>query len=221
MRFACPCGATFTATIYQVVNVTLEPRLLYRLLEGTLNVAECPNCGRKAEAAQPFFYHDMQRSLFAYVHPSADLPEEEREALLEQLRRSYTLAVEESERIARRGARQVQSPRPTVRRSRPYDDIGAKLEPEAPPMQVIFGTGRLVTLVDSLLEPAEKLGRVALNARGAAAGAQERLLTIARGMADQMDCDTAVEDEPDGFTVWIYGPRARVDAITRALGQGA
>src|SRR5262249_2694291 len=97
MRFACPCGTTFAATHHQVVNVTLEPPLLYPLLEGTLNVAVCPNCGRKAESAQPFFYHDMKRGLFAYVHPDTDLPQQDREILLQHLRRVYSTAVAESE----------------------------------------------------------------------------------------------------------------------------
>ncbi len=221
VRFSCPCGTSFTSTVYQVVNVTLEPRLLYRLLEGTLNVATCPNCGRKAESAQPFLYHDIARGLFAYIHPSADVPEEDREQLLAQLRRVYTTAVEESERIVRQRGRTAQQPKPSVRRTRPYNDIGTKLEPDAPPMQVIFGAGRLITLVDSLLEPDEKLGRLALSARGSDVAQQERLVRIARQMADQMECDTAVDDEPEGYTVWIYGPRKRVDTISKALGRSA
>jgi len=218
MRFTCPCGTTFAATIHQVVNVSLEPQLLYRLLEGTLNVAVCPNCGRKAESAHPFLYHDMRRSLFAYVHPRADLPQVDREALLQHLRHIYSSAVEESERIVRRREGSARQPRPTVRRSRPYDDIGVKLEPDAPPMQVIFGTGQLVTLVDSLLEPEEKLGRLALSARGADPAARERLLDIARGMAEQMGCEINVDDS-EGYTVWIYGSRTCVNVISKALKQ--
>ncbi len=224
MTFVCPCGTTFSTTMYQVVNVTLEPRLLYRLLEGTLNVAVCPNCGRAADAGQGFFYHDMRRSLFAYVHPSEELPEEERDALLERLRSVYSTAVEESERIERQRARtsgRAEQPKLTVRRMKPYDDIAARLEPEAPPMQVIFGAAQLVTLVDSLLEPEEKLGRVALSTRSADPEVRSRLLRVAGDMAAQMECDTLAEDEPDGYTVWIYGPRARVDAIAREVGKSA
>ena len=220
MIFTCPCGTQFTSTVYQVVNVTLEPRLLYRLLEGTLNVAVCPNCGRTADAGQGFFYHDMRRSLFAYVHPSEELPEEERGALLERLRGAYTTAVEESERIERQRARgAAEQPKLTVRRTVPYGDIAARLEPEAPPMQVIFGAAQLVTLVDSLLEPEEKLGRVALSTHSADEATRERLFGIARDMAAQMDCDARTEIDGDEYTVWIYGPRVRVDAIAKALGR--
>jgi len=222
MTFTCPCSTEFTATVYQVVNVTLEPRLLYRLLEGTLNVAVCPNCGRAAEAGQGFFYHDIGRGLFAYVHPSEELPEEERDALLAKLRAAYSVAVEESERIERQRARTsgaAEQPRLTVRRTQPYGDIAARLEPEAPPMQVIFGAAQLVTLVDSLLEPEEKLGRVALSTRSADEATREHLLRIGSEMAAQMECDARTEIDGNEDTVWIYGPRALVDAISRALGR--
>jgi hypothetical protein len=222
VTFTCPCSTEFTATMYQVVNVTLEPRLLYRLLEGTLNVAVCPNCGRAAEAGQGFFYHDIGRGLFAYVHPSEELPEEERDALLAKLRAAYSVAVEESERIERQRARTsgaAEQPKLTVRRTQPYGDIAARLEPEAPPMQVIFGAAQLVTLVDSLLEPEEKLGRVALSTRSADEATREHLLRIGGEMAAQMDCDARTEIDGDEYTVWIYGPRARTDAISRALGR--
>src|SRR5215472_17619937 len=92
----CACGTEFTATVYEAVNVTLEPQLLYTVLAGLLNVATCPNCGRRAAVARPFLYHDVARGLFAYVHPRADLPAEQRAQLLERLRQVYALAVEQS-----------------------------------------------------------------------------------------------------------------------------
>jgi hypothetical protein len=221
VALTCPCGTQFTATIYHAVNVTLEPRLLYRLLAGQLNVSTCPNCGRQVQTAQPFVYHDMKRELFAYVYPHTDVPPEDRDALLEHLREAYVQAVGEAERLAHRRARPVELPKPTVRRSRPADDLWAKLEPDAPPMQVIFGTSELIALVESLLEPEEKMAKAALTARGADAAARERMLMLARGLADQMQCDTYVDDDPEEYTVWIYGPRVRVGAIAKALNQPA
>ena len=221
VMFVCPCGMQFTSTAYSAVNVTLEPALLYRLLFGTLNVAVCPNCGRKAESAQPFVYHDMKRGLFAYVSPSADVPDETREALLTNLRRVYTQAVEESERLASRDNPPVDLSRPTIRRRTPGEDLQARIEPDAPPMQVIFGTDRLVTLVDSLLEPEEKLGKVALSARGAGPAERTRLLDVAKQLADQSACQLAIEDEPDSYTIWVYGPRVRINTLVKALNTPA
>jgi hypothetical protein len=222
MTFNCPCGNTFTSTVYQTVNVTLEPELLYRLLAGALNTPTCSNCGRKAASAQPFLYHDMARGLFAYVHPHSNVSDEDREALLAQLRKNYTLAVETSERILsarERPTRQSPAGPPRVRRRTPGEDLSARIEPDAPPMQVIFGVDQLITLVDSLLDPDERLGKLALSTRSRQPADRARLLDVARRMAEQMGCIVETQDEPDEYTVWLYGPRARVDAIAAALGR--
>lgn len=217
LTFTCPCGAQFAATTYSSVNVTLEPQLLYRLLYGTLNVADCPNCGRRASSAQPFIYHDMKRGLFAYVHPSADVPDATRETLLHELRRVYTQAVEQSELLAKPRPSRSDQPQPTIRRRTPSEELADSIEPDAPPMQVIFGVDRLVTLVDSLLEPEEKLGKVAISARNAGARERERLLGIVRRMADQLGCLVEIEDEPGDYIIWMYGPRGKVAALSKAL----
>lgn len=221
VTLACPCGESFTATVYSAVNVTLEPRLLYRLLAGQLNVATCPNCGRQVENAQPFVYHDMRRGFLAYVYPHSDVEPEDRDALLESVRRAYVRAVEESDRIeqspAPRVRRAAEPPRLRVRRRSPADDIEAALEPHAPPMQVIFGVPELAALVESLLEPEEKLARVALTARGASEVERARLRAIAARMAEQLQCDTQVEEDGSEYIVWIYGPRGSVNAIALAL----
>ncbi|HEX8998124.1 MAG TPA: CpXC domain-containing protein [Ktedonobacterales bacterium] len=220
MTYTCECGTTFAGTMYQTVNVTLEPQLLYRLLAGSLNVAMCPNCGRKIESDLPFIYHDMRRGLFAYAHPNADASEEERDRLLERLRQVYDEAVDTSERILaeeRASERAQPTPRLTVRRRTPGEDLSAQLEPNAPPMQVIFGREQLVALVDSLLEPEERLGRVALSARGAGAQERERVISIAERLASQLDLQVETEGQGSDFTVWLYGPRDRIGALAAQL----
>jgi hypothetical protein len=223
ITLTCACGTSFPSTVYQAVNITLEPPLLYRMLSGHLNVATCPNCGRTSSSAQPFVYHDMKRGLFAYVLPNAEVSDEEREALLAQLRRVYAQAVEESERItqSQHRARTGEAPRPMVRRRTPQDELRAQIEPDAPPMQVIFGVDRLVTLVESLLEPEERLGKVALSTHSTQRADRERLSALAQRMAAQVQCETSIEDEPDEYTVWLYGPKSRTNAIAKALNTPA
>jgi tellurite resistance protein len=216
ITLVCPCGTEFPATLFTAVNVTLEPKLLYQLLAGTLNSAACPNCGRRAESAQPFIYHDMRRGIFAYVHPYEEITDEEREELLATLRRNYALAVEESARLSPPRESKVTGTQPRVRRRTPGEDL-ARIEPETPPMQVIFGTGALVALVDSLLEPEEKLGRVALTTHSASADERARLLAIAERMAEELECLVDVDDTPQEYTVWVFGPRYRTDTLARAL----
>ena len=219
--FQCPCGESFDASIYSTVNVTMEPELLYRLLAGTLNVAICPNCGRKAASAQPFIYHDMARGLFAYVHPDADLPDDEREELLEQLRSVYDQAVAESERLtqppAGSGSGRHGAVEPRVRRHLPHEDALKRLSPDAPPMQVIFGVDDLTALVESLLDADEKLGRVTLSTKASGEAERRRLLSVATRLAGQAHCLVEVEDLPGEYTVQIYGSRARIRQISDAL----
>ena len=224
VALTCACGERFAATVYHTVNVTLEPRLLYRLLAGQLNVATCPNCGRQVEMTQPFIYHDMRRGLLAYVYHRSDVEQEDREVLLEYLRRAYVQAVEEAERLTHAQQRRTaEAPKPAIRRrdSTDPDVLKASLEPDAPPMQVIFGVSELIALVDSLLEPEEKLGRVALTARNPGTAEKERLRSIARRMAGQTACETMVEEDGDEYTVWLYGSRATVNLIARALHTSA
>ena len=224
MTYACECGTTFASTMYQTVNVTLEPQLLYRLLAGSLNVAVCPNCGRRIESDLPFIYHDMRRGLFAYAHPNAEAGDEERDQLLERLREVYDEAVGASERILaeERASQptppgQPDIPRLTVRRRSPAEDLSAQLEPSAPPMQVIFGREQLVALVDSLLEPEERLGRLALSARGAGPAQRERIVSIAERLASQFDLQVETEGIGSDFTVWVYGSRERIEALAAQM----
>ncbi len=219
-QFTCACGASFTTPVYEVVNVTLEPQLLYTTLAGLLNVATCPNCGRRAAVARPFLYHDVARGLFAYVHPRADLPEDQRERVLQHLRQAYAVAVEQSLLI-----QDENTPRlPLLDEEGADDDMGLEsIEPaevgesDAPPLRVIFGVEQLCELVNSQLAPEERLGKLALSSKSKQEDERRRLLTIANEMARQMNCQVEVEDEPGEYTVWLYGPRRAIGAMMREL----
>lgn len=213
--FTCACGESFTAPVYESVNVTLEPQLLYIMLAGLLNVATCPNCGRRAAVARPFLYHDVARGLFAYVHPRADLPEERRAQVLEQLQRAYSVAVEESARL--------QEPPPGRDVDTIVDDAldpalqGGEQSDDAPPLRVIFGVDQLCALVNTLLSQEERLGKLALSSKSQRPEERQRLRAIAQEMAIQIDCQVEVDDEPGEYTVWLYGPRRAIGAIMREL----
>ncbi|HEX9413511.1 MAG TPA: CpXC domain-containing protein [Ktedonobacterales bacterium] len=217
ITYVCDCGHEYRATVHHAVNITLEPQLLYELLAGRLNVAVCPNCGRRVSSELPFIYHDMKRGLFAYVHPSGDLPEDERDELLEQLRLVYTSAVRQSEHLS---PPHPSGPARHAASSRPRDAAEPRpgvTEPDAPPMQVIFGVDQLVALVDSLLEPEERLGHVALNTRNQDPAARERFLQVARRMAQELNCLIEVAERGGALTVEIYGPRSRIGQLVTIL----
>jgi hypothetical protein len=219
-QFTCACGTRFTTPVYEAVNVTLEPQLLYTLLAGLLNVATCPQCGRRAAVARPFLYHDVARGLFAYVHPRADLPEEQRERLLQHLRQAYAVAVEQSLLLRDQG-----TPAPSSVPEAGHDEDAVleilsapeASEGDAPPLRVIFGVEQLCELINSMLAPEERLGKLALSSKSRQARERQRLLSIASEMARQMNCQVEIEDEPGEYTVWLYGPRRAIGAIMREL----
>jgi hypothetical protein len=143
--------------------------------------------------------------------------DEERAELLSTLRRNYAIAVEESERLAPPRQSSVPGTQPRVRRRTPEEDLARINDPDSPPMHIIFGVGNLVVLVESLLEPEERLGRVALSTRSTAPAERARLLAVARRMSQELGCLVDVEDAPSEYTVWILGPRARTDTLAKAL----
>ena len=215
LSVTCDCGETFSSVVYHAVNVTLEPELLYQLLADSLNVAVCPICGRRARSATPFVYHDMARGLFAYVSPDANLPDEQRQELLENLRAVYSRAVEVAERLT------PGADTSAAARAGRGDQLAPGIpEPDAPPMQVIFGVEQLRALVDSLLEPDQRLGKVTLTAPGSATAQRDRIHAIAQRLAREAGCLTETIDRGDEYAITIYGPRSRVGVIARALRPG-
>jgi hypothetical protein len=198
--FSCPCGQEFKDTTYEYVNVAQEPRLRYVVLAGLLNVATCPICGRKAALARPFIYSDPQHDLLAYVHPQSDAPEEARQLILERLSSVYLRIAGQNE---------------DEEASQEDEDVGAKKE--IPPLKVVFGLEQLVELINAELEPDERLGRLAMSTQSRDAAERAQFFVIARKLASDMDCGVEVEDLPDEYTVWLYGPRLRIGVLMRNL----
>lgn len=196
----CACGEVLNHTIYEYVNVASDPQLRYIVLAGLLNVACCPNCGRKAAIARPFIYSDPEHDLLAYVHPRNDAPEEARLLILERLRNVY-------ERIA--GNEDAPGS--------PISEETAEQIMAMPPLQVVFGIDQLHELINATLPPEERLGKLALNTKSQAEAERGQMLDIARKLASEMGCQIEIEDLEDEYTVWIYGPRRRIGALMREL----
>jgi hypothetical protein len=205
--FTCPCGEVFTSPIYEYVNVAKNPQLQYTVLTGLLNVATCPVCGRRAAISRPFIYSDPAHKLLAYVHPRNDAPEEARMLILEKLQSTYANIVsgydsDVQERLIAPEGVQV------------CDTTRAE---EAPPLQVVFGLDQLGELINAALSQDERLGRLALSTQSHSEAERGQLLTIARKLASEMQCQVEVEDMPDEYTVWVYGSRRQVGALMREL----
>lgn len=206
-RFTCPCGEVFESTTYEYVNVAQDPQLLYIVLAGLLNVSTCPACGRRAAIATPFIFSDPEHDLLAYVHPRSDAPEEARQMILEKLRSVYLDAanVQEQQKNGN-GGRSV--------------TLKASEAQEMPPLQVVFGIDQLTVLINGVLSPEERLGRIALSTQSRDEAERGQFLVIARKLATEMGCNVEVEDLPDDYTVWLYGSRRRIGALMRELTPG-
>ena len=201
--FTCPCGTTFSGPIYEYVNVAQNPQLRYIILSGSLNVSTCPNCGRRAAVSIPFIYSDPEHNLLAYVHPRSDAPEEARLLVLEQLRSVYVNLGEEQQEFIEGGSEQRAS---------------AAVEVEKlPPLQVIFGMEQLNEVINAVLSPDERLGRLALSTQSRDEAERGQFLDITRKLASEMACGVEVEDLPDEYTVWVFGSRRQIGALMREL----
>jgi hypothetical protein len=196
----------FSSQIYEYVNVAKEPQLQYTVLAGLLNVATCPVCGRRIAVSRPFIYSDPAHKLLAYVHPRNDVPEEARMLILEKLQSTYDHISSGSD-----GCEQAPVITP--------DDMSGRVsqEGEMPPLQVVFGLDQLGELISGVLSQEERLGRLALNTQSHDEAERGQLLTIARKLASEMQCQVEVEDLPDEYTVWLYGSRRQIGALMREL----
>ena len=203
----CPCGEVFTSSIYEYVNVAHDPQLRYIVLTGLLNVSTCPTCGRRAAISCPFIYSDPDHALLAYVHPRSDAPEEARLMILERLRSVY-MDVESMQEQQKNG-----DGGHTV-------SITSREAQEMPPLQVVFGLDQLNALINGVLTPEERLGRLALSTQSRDVAERAQFLHITRKLATEMGCNVEVDDMPDEYTVWLYGARRRIGALMRELAPG-
>jgi hypothetical protein len=86
-QITCPnCGTPYTADVHQVVDARRTPELKQRLLNGTLNVAVCPNCRAGGQMASLLLFHDPDHELFMiYMPPELNLNQMQREQAIGRL----------------------------------------------------------------------------------------------------------------------------------------
>ena len=62
--FTCSgCGASHQTDVYPLINVSASPELKAKVLDGSLFVWECPDCGRMNLARYTTLYHDPEQRL--------------------------------------------------------------------------------------------------------------------------------------------------------------
>jgi hypothetical protein len=67
IKITCPaCNTEGSYTVWDSVNVTLDPELKSKVMDGSLFTWVCPNCKKSFKAPYSFLYHDMTHDFMVY-----------------------------------------------------------------------------------------------------------------------------------------------------------
>lgn len=101
-QVTCPnCGTPYPAEIHQVIDSKHTPELKQRLLDGSLNVALCPNCGAGGQMSSILLFHDPDYEMFiVYVPQELNLSEMQREQMIGRLAQDVMNNLPQEERRA-------------------------------------------------------------------------------------------------------------------------
>ena len=88
-RVTCPaCNQPFQTPVQQIFDVGDDPNAKQRVLNGLINVAQCPHCGTRGALGLPFLYHDPDKELaLIYMPMEAGGDRERREQAIGRLTR--------------------------------------------------------------------------------------------------------------------------------------
>lgn len=71
----CPgCGSEFAAEVFASINVSVNPELKARVVDGSLFDHDCPKCGKLSRFVHDSLYHDMERRFQVWLRPEGDAP---------------------------------------------------------------------------------------------------------------------------------------------------
>lgn len=89
VRVTCPaCNQPYQTPVQQIFDVGQDPSAKQRVLNGVINVAQCPHCGAQGALSIPFLYHDPDKELaLVYMPMEAGGDREQREQVIGNLTR--------------------------------------------------------------------------------------------------------------------------------------
>jgi hypothetical protein len=84
VQMSCPrCRQPIYAEVEQLFDVGHDPEAKQKFLSGSINLANCPNCGYQGPLSTPVVYHDPDKELLlTYFPPDLGLPVNEQERLI-------------------------------------------------------------------------------------------------------------------------------------------
>jgi hypothetical protein len=68
--YTCPCGERFRAEVWLAVESD-DAETAQRLIEGSLNLVQCPSCQARAQVEVPVLYHDLSAPRLTLVLPDS------------------------------------------------------------------------------------------------------------------------------------------------------
>lgn len=80
------CGEQHTIDIYKSVNVDADPQLKASVLDGSLFLWECPDCGRQNLASYECLYHDPNDKIMIWLLPFGEPEGPQKDAIMRQAR---------------------------------------------------------------------------------------------------------------------------------------
>lgn len=88
-RVSCPaCNQPFQTPMQEILDVSEDPQAKSRVLNGIVNVAQCPHCGFQGAMNAPFLYHDPHNELaLVYMPMEAGGARDQREQIIGRLTR--------------------------------------------------------------------------------------------------------------------------------------
>ena len=93
-ELTCPkCGNRQETTLWDSINVSLNPEMREKLFKGEINIFKCESCNYIAFVGQPLLYNDMKRNYCVQYFPPELLKDE---SFLRQYSRDGRLKMEES-----------------------------------------------------------------------------------------------------------------------------
>ena len=80
------CGKEHTVKIYKSINVAQDPELKTKVLDGSLFLWECPDCGTSNLVAYDCLYHDPEEKIMVWMLPFGEPEGAEKTAIMNQAR---------------------------------------------------------------------------------------------------------------------------------------
>lgn len=103
----CPkCATRQPVALYDSINVSLEPGLREKLLNGEINSFRCEKCGERAFIPVPLLYHDMNKAFMVQFYPFEGA--QHREFLAQFTKDGEIAAVDGLPRKIREGFKRIQ-----------------------------------------------------------------------------------------------------------------